>query len=100
MGEGPPRGAGLRQGGESLLGQESPVPEKQEIKKFTTGSSWMERHFSRETGQNHRRGSGASRFPESLTEEVHPMGEHATDGRTILVKGWSMHPEGPWEKLW
>ena len=43
-------------------------------------------------------GSGASRLPGSLTEEV-PLGEStATHHGPSLVKGWSHTRWGPWEK--
>ena len=50
--------------------------------------SWAQH---KKTGQNHRRGSGASRFPESLTEEVHPR-ESTTQTVAKLGKGLEHAP--------
>ena len=46
------------------------------FKKICTSFILVGEVFSREVRQNSRRGSGASRFPESLIEEV-PLGESA-----------------------
>lgn len=55
--------------------------------------------LSRESGQNHRRSSEASRFPESLLEEVRPGGKHTENHERISVKGWSAAALGGiWEK--
>ena len=51
---------------------------------------------SRELRQDPRRGSGAPRFPGSLTEEVRTRAECVTHHGPSSQKGWNTQHLGPW----
>ena len=81
-GGGAPRGAGLRPRTAKAPWDRKARPGEAGTLKIRTGFYPDRKALSRELGQNRRRGSGASRFPGSLPEEVRP-GESApqTAGR-------------------
>ena len=62
--------------------------------KICTGFFLDRKALSRELGQNHRRGSGASRFLGSLTEEVHRgrahHGPQAERGKVLEPARWGL----------
>ena len=71
--------------------------EKRELK-ICAGFFLDGKVLSREHGQDHRRGSGASSLLGSLIEEVRPGRVHHTP-RAKLSKGLERTPRDIWEKL-
>ena len=95
LGEGPTRSWAKA---EQRKPSRKPSPRGAETLKICTRFFLDTEALSRELRHNPKRGSGASRFLRSLTQEVRPE-KWATDCGWILVKGWSVHPVGPQEKL-
>ena len=79
-------------------GTRKPSPGEMGTLKIRTRVFPDRKALSREIEQNHRRGSEASRFPESLLEEGAPGGKLTANHCPILVKGLSPATRDIWEK--